>query len=265
MAITGADPATMTSDSVITLPVARRFEAAGLRAWPAARARYDGAWVIRMTPDSGSKRLNSVNLLDPADVADIEARVERAAQDYAQYGRPVTFRISPLAGPELSAWFDARGWQTLTPSIVMRRALSGLPLDAAVDQVPMQDVGRFALASARVHGETEAEAAGLAGVIGSITSEYGLFAIGDEESPVATVICVNEGDAAGIFNLATRPSERGRGHGRRAVLTALKWARGRGARQAWLQVEAGNTAGVNLYRSLGFDAIYSYHYRRPNP
>jgi GNAT superfamily N-acetyltransferase len=84
---------------------------------------------------------------------------------------------------------------------------------------------------------------------------------GDE--PLATAICVHEGDLAGLFEVATQPSERGKGFGRRVILSALKWARLRGASRAWLQVEADNAAGRRLYESIGFSEIYRYHYRRP--
>ena len=56
---------------------------------------------------------------------------------------------------------------------------------------------------------------------------------------------------------------RNRGHGRQLILSALKWARLRGARQAWLQVEAGNEPALVLYHALGFREVYRYHYRRP--
>ena len=38
----------------------------------------------------------------------------------------------------------------------------------------------------------------------------------------------------------------------RIVLSALKWARLRGATEAWLQVEAANEAAAGLYESIGF-------------
>lgn len=253
----------MPGNEEVTLPLARRFEAAGLRSWPAAHARYDGAWVIRNTPAYPSSRLNSVNFLDPGDVGDIEQRVERAREIFTQYGSPLTFRISPLAGSELTDYCDAEGWSLAKRSSVLLRSLRGLPLDDAVDAVPMQDVDRFARASARIHGEPSEQASGLAGVIRSITGVHGLFCIGDEDEPVATVICVIEGDAVGIFGLATIAAERSRGHGRRALFSALKWAHARGARQVWLQVEDNNAAAMGLYNSLGFERLYGYHYRQP--
>ena len=53
------------------------------------------------------------------------------------------------------------------------------------------------------------------------------------------------------------------GLARRIVLSALKWARLRGARQAWLQVEAANRPARRLYEAIGFSEVYRYHYRRP--
>ncbi|KAB2945179.1 MAG: GNAT family N-acetyltransferase, partial [Rhizobiaceae bacterium] len=50
---------------------------------------------------------------------------------------------------------------------------------------------------------------------------------------------------------------------RRTILAALRWARLKGARRAWLQVEASNLPAFGLYRDLGFGEVYRYHYRRP--
>lgn len=55
----------------------RQIEAVGFRAWPAASVHYDGSWAIRMTACHPSKRLNSVNPLDPGDTDNMEQRVAR--------------------------------------------------------------------------------------------------------------------------------------------------------------------------------------------
>ncbi|KAJ0336166.1 hypothetical protein COL154_014372, partial [Colletotrichum chrysophilum] len=100
-------------------------------------------------------------------------------------------------------------------------------------------------------------------IIGAIQPEVGLFVLERGEEPLATLICVHEGDIAGLFEIATARAARNQGHGRNLILSALKWARLRGARQAWLQVEAGNVPALALYGSLGFEDVYHYHYRRP--
>ncbi|HEY5819266.1 MAG TPA: GNAT family N-acetyltransferase [Mesorhizobium sp.] len=242
----------------------RRFEAAAFRAWPAAAVHYDGTWITRLTAGHPAKRLNSVNPLDPSDVTAIPERVARAGRRFEAYGRPLTFRLSPLSGRQLTQFFDQEGWASLAESLVMRASLErDVPIDAAMHQIPMKDVGRFLSAAMVVHDLDPALRPGLSEIIAAVEPEAGLFVLEDDGEPLATAICVHDGDLAGLFEIATGPRERGKGHGRRVVLSALKWARLRGAKEAWLQVGADNLAARRLYESIGFDELYRYHYRRP--
>lgn len=241
----------------------RRFEAAGFRAWPAASVSYDGTWAVRLTAGHPAKRLNSVNPLDPADISDLEARIARIGRRFQAYGRPLTFRISPLSGRKLSTHLDRESWLSFDESLVMHLDLDKAELSEAIDQIPLKDIGRFVTAALAVRGADPAGRAGLSEIISSIKADAGLFVHESEGRPVASAICVHDGDLAGLFEIATEGKERRRGHARRLVLSALKWARQHGARQAWLQVEADNPPALPLYRSLGFEEIYRYHYRRP--
>jgi ribosomal protein S18 acetylase RimI-like enzyme len=241
----------------------RRYEAAGFRAWPAAAVHYDGTWVVRLTAGHPAKRLNSVNPLDPGDVANLEERIARAARRFDSYGRALTFRLSPLSGPTLSSHFDREGWSRFSESLVMRLSLDDAAVDDAMDQIPLKDVGRFTSAALKVHGQAATLKPGLAEVINAIQPEAGLFVLEQADEPLATAICVHDGDLAGLFEIATEPAVRGQGYGRRVVLSALKWARLRGAREAWLQVDGDNEAALKLYRAIGFAEVYRYHYRQP--
>ncbi len=253
----------MAAPAPSVLATVRRFEAAGFRAWPAATTHYDGTWAIRLTAGLPAKRLNSVNPLDPSDVQDMPERIARAARRFDSYGRPLTFRISPLAGAALSAHLDAEGWARFDESLVMRMALTDAAVEGARDQIPLKDIGRFIGAALKVHGSDASLRPGLSEIIGAIQPEVGLFALEHGAEPAATLICVHDGDLAGLFEVATAEKARGQGYGRNLVLSALKWARLHGARQAWLQVEANNLPALALYRSLGFEQVYPYHYRRP--
>jgi ribosomal protein S18 acetylase RimI-like enzyme len=241
----------------------RRYEAAGFRAWPAASVHYDGTWVIRLTAGNPAKRLNSVNPLDPNDLLNLEDRIARAARRFEAYGKPLTFRLSPLSGPALAEHFDREGWSSFSESIVMRLPLADVAVKATVDQIPLRDIGRFTAAALKVHGFDPARRAGLSELIGRIQPEVGLFVLENNDEPIATAICVHDSDLAGFFEVATNVAQRGKGHGRRLLLSSLKWARSRGAREAWLQVEADNAAACNLYTSMGFSEVYRYHYRQP--
>jgi len=246
-----------------TLAVVRRYEAAGFRAWPAAAVHYDGTWVVRLTAGHPAKRLNSVTPLDPGDVDRIAERIGRASRRFEAYGRPLTFRLSPLAGSVIPAHLDKEGWSRFDESMVMRLPLADAPVEDALDQIPLRDISRYVSASLKVRGSDASLRPGLSEIIGAIQPEAGLFVLERGDEPLATLICVHDGELAGLFEIATDESVRGQGHGRRLILSALKWARLRGAREAWLQVEADNEPALRLYRRLGFSEVYHYHYRRP--
>lgn len=241
----------------------RRFEAAGFRAWPATSVRYDGTWVVRLTAGHPAKRLNSVNLLDRGDTHNLEERIDRAARRFDAYGRPLTFRMSPLAGDVLSRYFDDNGWSHFSESVVMVLDLESVDFDDAIDQIPLKDLSRFISAAIAVNADDPAIRPGLPEIITAIQAEAGLFVHEQDNQVVSTAICVHDGDLAGLFEIATGENERGKGYGFDIVRSALKWARLRGAKRAWLQVEAENEPAVGLYRKLGFRECYRYHYRRP--
>ncbi|MGN6549081.1 MAG: GNAT family N-acetyltransferase [Pararhizobium sp.] len=254
------DPAAERPD----LAIVRRLEAVGFRAWPAASIQYDGSWQIRLTAGHPSKRLNSVNPLDPSDHRDIPGRIERAAHRFQAYERPLVFRQSPLAPPELESYFDGQGWPRFEETIVMIADMTALDLGEALDRLPVRDIGRYVDASLRVHGRDRSLKPGLTEVLSSIRPASGLFVLEDGTSgPAATALCIHDNDLAGIFELATRADLRRKGYGRKVVTTALRWARHHGAVKAWLQVEAANIPAVSLYRDLGFREVYRYAYRRP--
>ncbi|WP_274426111.1 GNAT family N-acetyltransferase [Chelativorans sp. YIM 93263] len=245
------------------LAVIRQFEAAGFRAWPATAVHYDGTWAVRLTASHPSHRLNSVNPLDPSDDWRIEERIERLTRHFRAFGRPFTFRISPLAAPAVSAHLASQGWRKIKTTLVLRRALNERVFADAMHQIPLKDLDRFVTAAFQVHGYQDKLRPGFTEVISSIKPRAGLFILEQGNVPVSTAICVHDGRLAGLFEVATVEAERGKGFGKRMLLSALKWAYSHGAREAWLQVEQSNAAALNLYRSLGFEEVYRYHYRQP--
>ena len=146
----------------------------------------------------------------------------------------------------------------------MRLLLDGHgAVHGAMDQIPLKDMGRFVDAAMQTSSLDPSLRAGLSEIIGAIQPESGLFVLERGNRPQASAVCVHDGELAGLFEIATAEAARGKGFGRRIVLSALKWARLRGAREAWLQVEAANVAARRLYAAIGFSEVYRYHYRRP--
>ena len=241
----------------------RRLEAVSFRSWPATNTHYDGAWAIRLTASHPSRRLNSVNPLDPSDHTNLDSRIQRAAERFKAFGRPLVFRQSPLAPPDLDNLLDARGWRRFDETIVMTIDLDAMAIEKAIDQVPIQDAGRWIDDIIAMNAIESALKPGLSELIGSIQPKVGLFVNENEDgTPYAAGMCVHDNDLAGLFEVVAHPAFRRQGRGKEIVLSSLLWARNRGARRGWLQVVSANEPAVALYKSLGFKEIYRYAYRQ---
>jgi len=247
-----------------SLPLVRRLEAVGFRAWPASSVHYDGSWQVRLTAGHPSKRLNSVVPLDPSDHRDIAIRLEKAQRKFEAYGRPMVVRETPLAPPQLMDFLRESGWQCFDETIVMTADLTALDLPDTLDHLPSHNVGRYVDANLVVEGTDPIRKPALAEVVSGIKPPSGLFIIEDAEAgPVATALCVQDNDLAGILSLAVASAHRRRGLATEILASALRWARTRSARTAWLQVTAGNEPAIALYHGFGFHEVYRYRYWQP--
>ena len=243
----------------------RRLEAVGFRAWPAASVHYDGSWLFRLTAGHPSRRLNSVNPLDPSDYRDIDIRLQKAAKKFADYGRPLLVRQTPLTPPKLVAFMDKAGWSEEGGTVVMMADLATLIRDEGLDHLPSRDVGRFVDARIRVAGDDPALKPGLTEIINAIKPETGLFIFEEPDfGPTAVTIAVHDNDLVGILQLGVAEARRGQGVGTAILHASLRWAKLKGARHAWVQVEADNAAAIALYRRTGFQDVYQYSYRGPS-
>lgn len=251
----------MTAKILPFSPRIRQYEAAGFRAWPAASVQYDGTWMVRLTASHPAKRLNSINSLDPADTGQIENRLARAAQRFRAYGRPLTLRVTPLTPPALIAYCDDAGWNRIGASLIMEAPINRMPLSNVVNQLPLRDIGRFVDSAIATGSVMAANRAGLSEIIGAVVPAKGLFVRETGAQAHSTLVCVQDGQLAGFFEVATALEFRRKGHARALLLTAMKWAAAKGASTAWLQVEEANSAALELYGQLGFTPFYRYHYR----
>ncbi|OHV82027.1 N-acetyltransferase [Rhizobium sp. LCM 4573] len=243
------------------LPLVRRLEAVGFRAWPAASVAYDGSWQIRLTGGHPSKRLNCVVPLDPSDCRDMELRLEKARQRFEAYGRPLIVRETPLAPPPLIDMMEKNGWQAFETVNVLTADLTKIDLPDTVHLLPGHNVGRFVDASLAVTGEDVSLKPALAEILNAIKPASGLFVVEDPKAgPVAATLCVQDNDLAGIISFAVKPERRRNGVGTDMLSSALRWARVSGARMAWLQVVDTNEPALALYRKLGFRHAYDYRY-----
>lgn len=81
------------------------------------------------------------------------------------------------------------------------------------------------------------------------------FGLLRERELVAYISFYHIGDEVEILNLAVRPEERRRGHGRRILQLVLQAASRMGIQNILLEVRTGNLPAVALYESCGFQQL----------
>jgi ribosomal protein S18 acetylase RimI-like enzyme len=89
----------------------------------------------------------------------------------------------------------------------------------------------------------------------TVASPHHLPLLAEVNSKPAGLAWANiEADIATLYQVWVAPEHRGRGIARALLTRAIGWARERGATAVELDVTAGDTPAVRLYRRLGFEA-----------
>lgn len=209
----------------------------------------------------------------PAGVSALLDRVDASGVAHCLQVRP--------GGPDLTELAADRGMHRGDDIPLMVRA-AGRPLPAAPPGVRIR---RVAPVEAAVHVAVAAVGFGIDGDVFAQMSGPGVLALAGvacyvaevDGAPVATAMGIRRDAAVGVFNVATLPQHRRRGHG--AAITARVVADGyaAGAEWAWLQSSA---MGQRVYERLGFAITETWHSwvaatdvrfggppasRRPNP
>lgn len=228
---------------------------------PVESAEVDG-WVLGFS-GGFTRRANSVVPWQaPADpVAAIEA-VEAA---YAARGLPSVVRVDASARPgDLDSLLAGRGYAAVAATRVMARTVDVAPEvpgtpDARIDVADRPDdpwlVGWLDVKAAGRAVDTDLARAVVAG------SPALYLTARDDVGVTAVVRAALAGDWVGLSCLMVAPRARRRGLAGLLSARALAEAATRGARRAFLQVEATNAPAAALYAGLGFVVVDEYHYR----
>ncbi|MBI1246189.1 MAG: GNAT family N-acetyltransferase [Alphaproteobacteria bacterium] len=240
----------------------RTLECLAFNAWPALQTLvYDG-WLMRFSYGH-TKRANSVNALWPCRLP-LEARIAHAEALYRQHHILPTFRLTPLAEPELGPALAARGYVEIDASIVLEAPIGRLAALAGSDaELAERADGEWLAGFARATDIGPATRGVLGEMLRAAVPPASFARVRDGAgTDLAFGMGVAEGDALGIFEMLTLPAARRQGHAARIIGSLARWAAARGARRAYLQVVASNAAARALYAKLGFSEAYAYSYRR---
>ncbi|MFF2887812.1 GNAT family N-acetyltransferase [Paenibacillus sp. NPDC057967] len=240
----------------------KRIEEMSLNGWPALKTvLYDG-WLLRFA-DGYTKRSNSVQPIYGYS-GNLDEQINRCEELYRAQGQPTVFKITPFAEPaHLDARLEELGYERIDQTQVKTASIIDLP-------VPRQGDGfhcwpeltdEWLDAIARFQGLSDSQKETTRRMLAGhpLRRAFGLYKRG--EVPVAAGLVVLEDGYAGLYDIVTDATERGRGYGERLTRGLLGWARGQGVRMSYLLVVKNNTAANRLYDKLGFMTRYDYWYR----
>ena len=252
----------MNIDRVALAPIdARRIEEYSLNASGAFQSLvYDG-WLLgyRAGP---TKRLRCVNPFY-ASTLPVPEKIDYCVEFYGAAGLPPLFRLLPFSQPaDLDSFLERAGWVQFERTFVLHANVDSIPSASlpvyAVDIVPVTE---WVDATARLLELADDNRLGAVDRARGYPLPHAGAVMRRDGKVVGCGLVKFEGDAAGLFAVATSPALRGQGIGRAIVAALLDEARRRGAQRAYLQVTAANVAAMALYAHFGFAAAYDYWYR----
>jgi GNAT superfamily N-acetyltransferase len=245
-----------------------RVEEAGLNASAPVEQRWIDGWLVRLAPGK-ARRARCVQPVAPGRLG-VDEKLARCLPLYAAAGLQFFVRITPFAQPAgLDAQLAERGMEAIDETVVLTlRSLDHLDSErpdtsAAVRFQPV-DAATFVDWVAAARGSSAHDREGHRRRLVNAPIPHHAFLLRESSGePLAGGQVVIEDAIAGLYDIFTLPSARGRGHAERLCRHLLSYARGLGATAGYLQVEATNATAVRVYRRIGFQDGYRYHYRTP--
>lgn len=238
------------------------IEDAGLNASAPTQQRWLGGWLLRLAPGK-SRRTRCVDALAVGPLP-LDEVLQRAEASYMQSGLPFIVRITPFSQPaELDARLAARGHARIDDVRVMVRTGLGGVQASASQALAFESLGHgaFAQALGALRESPLASSQAHAERLRTSAVPYSGVLLRDQGVPVACGQYALEDDLVGLYDIYTAEPFRGRGLAGLVCEHLLRQAHVRGARTAYLQVDACNKAARGVYARLGFRDAYAFHYR----
>jgi len=239
------------------LELVAAIESHSVHAWPASVVdeTADG-WVFRATPGLGG-RGRSNHALTPArplDRGEYDGAIARATSFASTNGIVCGIQVSPLdIHGQFLEELAARGWDIQQPVVVMTAETSMVAAGADPDfELTFADSVTPEWLAAWTHCDGRPDVEEHVRTVFPRMAGLARFA---HAGMRAAGITVELDGIVGLFCIAVSPDHRRQGLGRKLVQGMLAQ---HNAPLTYLQVFGGNTAGVALYRSLGFREAYSY-------
>lgn len=202
-----------------------------------------------------------------AESASPAASLSDVARSYQERGYRPRIRLTPLASPTAPAQAAALGWAEASGAHVMGMRLPRqADVSASDESITWTSEASPVWCAVHLRGHEVPDAAERLALAVSAKGETAYFeATTPDGGAVAAIgLGIVSDRLLGIYDVLTAREHRRAGHARRVMAGLLNWGASLGADEAYLQVATGNDAAIALYRSIGFDIVYTYTYLAPS-
>lgn len=241
----------------------RAIEAATARAFPGQEHEMIGGWLARAGAEIAERSNSATPIGHSAGLQPVP--LEQIARFYRDRGMPVQLLIPERVGKPALRLCEAQPerWELGEEIVVMTGPVGG-QVDARVriDETPDDEW----LAMYHYRGQALPERAVL-DLAQRIEGRIGFARLVEDGRTVAvTRATITESDDGrrwlGYSAVEVAEGKRRQGLGTALTRSVLGWGAREGADQAYLQVRAGNAAGLGLYAKTGFIEHHRHRYAR---
>ncbi|MGE0357517.1 MAG: GNAT family N-acetyltransferase [Burkholderiales bacterium] len=226
---------------------------------PPGQLLYDG-WLLRFSPGK-AKRARSVNALYPSRLP-LGEKIAHCERVYGERGLPPIYRLSMHTLPgELDSRLAELGYDAFGSTEVQAADLDAPAGSLAGPEAACPRLEEWFDMVGELRGSAIAQRGAHLARLSALPLEMHPAAILEGGVAVAVGLAILEDGHVGLFDVVTREGQRRRGLARAMVKALLRWGLERGARSAYLQVEADNAPALALYKGFGFELAYRYWYR----
>ena len=217
-------------------------------------------WLLPYDRSTVGRAISAVPLrhsdLDPILITEIVSR-------YVQRGLTAQFRIADVPGlATLQECLLVQGYTPQQPTLTLVGTVSAWPaMEAGANvQVSVQPTGAWT----SVYLSADFDPVDGANRVRALSRGQCLVyaSLSDGAGSIAAGAASFSQGWASLHGLRTVASARGKGCASALIAALGQEARERKVERCFLQVEAGNAPAIRLYRSLGFQTAWLYHYWR---
>jgi ribosomal protein S18 acetylase RimI-like enzyme len=230
--------------------------------WPAKEIEHYHGWIIQWH-DGVTWRANSVLPLGETSDKLVEDSIDYVINFYNERNTPPAFKITKESKPAaLDEILDEMDFQKRMVTHVQTAPiceLSCLDPRVGVDLLRVNDESIDTLFHRSKRDELALQIR--REIIHRIEGEKKIARVMIDGQIAGVGLGVVKEDMLGLFSIRTLPEYTRRGVGWSINCALSMWGEENSANTAFLQVEAENSPAIMLYTSMGFETLYTYHYR----